>query len=334
MKPYYIVGDAIHRVKMVSDTSGGASNLIDRSLSIENLTAAWEAVRKNGGAAGADRITIRRWQRDWEARLVELGAEVRARQYRPIPLRRFRIPKADGNFRDFGIPAVTDRVLQRAVLQVVDDILDPHFVPTSFGYRTGRGVRDAVACVARMYKRGLTVVIDADIDECFASIDHDLLRRFWARTVPDPTLMWLVDLWLAGMSRPGKPACGLSLGGVLSPLLANLYLHRMDVALYRAGWKSLVRYADDFCIFCPSVEDAQLALEATCAALARLKMRLEPQKTRITSFDEGFDYLGVHFEGSEYSYQTAGMTIRVKAPRVQMPIGWVPEGYEAWERST
>jgi len=309
-------------------------DLIKQAITMQNLTAAWESVAANHGAAGMDGVTIQRWRRDWEARLVRLRRDVMNNTYRPSPLRRFRVRKADGHFRHFGIPTVTDRVLQRAALQVLDDVFEPLFLPCSFGYRCGLGVQDAIARIVTLRDRGLVWVLDADIDECFANIDHSRLMTFVRQDVDDPVMLRLIEQWLAVMQPSTDNRRGLSLGGVISPLLCNIYLHRLDTALFAAGWDSLVRYADDFCVFCASEADAQAALAATTRVLRDLAMALEPHKTQITHFDRGLGYLGVHFERDTYSFVSACKRITVKGSARRIPANWVPEGYEAWQRST
>jgi len=301
---------------------------------MRNLRAAWENVAQNGGAGGIDGITIRRWRMDWETRLTELRQSVLGNTYKPLPLRRFKIRKADGNFRHFGIPTVTDRVLQRAILQALDDYFETIFLPSSYGYRVGRGVRDAVRRTAELRDEGFSWVLDADIDECFQNIDHALLIMFLEEHVRDFLVLRLIRQWLAVMPESDRDQKGPALGGVISPLLCNIYLHRLDEALSAGGWNSLVRYADDFCVFCLTETDARRAYDKTARILADLKMTFEPHKTQITNFERGFDYLGVHFEGDEFSFISANKRVRVKRPAKDMPLGWLPEGYEQWERST
>jgi retron-type reverse transcriptase len=147
-------------------------------LAMENLTAAWEEVARKKGTAGIDEVSIKRWRRKWEERLVNLAAAVRANTYRPRRLRRFYVPKRDGSLRQLSILTVTDRVLQRAVLRVVDDRFDRHFLDCSYGYRQGRGLRDAVQAILQHRDAGWQYVLDGDIDECFDSLDHGLLMEF------------------------------------------------------------------------------------------------------------------------------------------------------------
>ena len=170
--------------------------LINQILSKDNLRAAWEEVAANKGAPGVDRVSIKRWKRNWEERLDALAAAVRTNQYRAGKLRRFSIPKKDGTRRWMAILTVDDRVLQRAVLRVVDDLFDRQFADCSYGYRQGRGVRDAIPAILALRNRGRTWVLDADIDDCFNSLDHGLLLEYFQQTVDDPLVLGLVRPWL------------------------------------------------------------------------------------------------------------------------------------------
>jgi len=275
--------------------------MIEQVLDWPNLVDAWDDVQRRGGAAGVDRVSIRRWGRNWEERLVELRRAVMTNTYRPAPLKRFDVPKKGGGRRHLANLTVTDKVLQRAVLNVLDELLDPLFLPCSYGYRKGRSTADAVEALCVSRDEGLVWVLDSDIDECFDSLDHTLLMALVAEQVQDPIVLRLIDRWLlAGRRAPDLPV-GVPLGAVLSPLLCNLYLHRLDVALVDAGWRP-IRYADDFVVPCRTEEEANRARQDTATALARIKLQLEPRKTAVVSFETGFDYLGVHFEGDHYSY--------------------------------
>ena len=222
----------------------GGQRLIRRALDWRNLVDAWGRVQETGGAAGSDGVSVRRWGRNWEERLVNLRRAVMANTYRPAPVERFTVPKRGGGVRHMTNLTVTDKVLQRAVLNVLDDLFEQVFLEGSYGYRPGRGVQDAVAAVIAHRDAGLTWVLDADIDECFDSLDHSLIEGFVRQTIEDPIVLRLIDLWLEqGKRRPGDVR-GIPLGGVISPLLCNVYLHRLDVGLHERG-HAVVRYADD-----------------------------------------------------------------------------------------
>lgn len=291
------------------------------------MRAAWEEVAEKKGAPGIDGVSIARWRRNWEERLVNLAAAVRTGTYRPRPPKRFTIPKKDGSLRYLTNFTVTDRVLQRAVLRVLDDLFDRHFLDCSFGYRQGRGVRDAVQVILRYRDEGLRWVLDADIDDCFDSLDHELLMTFVREEVEDPIVLRLIEGWLRVGRRNPEVARGIPLGAVISPLLCNIYLHRLDCGLTRRG-HALVRYADDFCVFCRERAEAEAAWRDTEEVLAQIRLRLEPRKTAITSFDEGFDFLGVHFYRDTYSFIAAGKRVEVEGPFDDtLFYDYVPEGY-------
>lgn len=229
--------------------------------------------------------------------------------------------------RPMAILTVTDRVLQRAVLRVADDVFDRAFHDCSFGYRAGRGLRQAVPKIIEHRQRGRQWVFDADIDDCFGSLDHELIVEFFRKRVDDPVVLRLLKQWLKkGRLHPLK-AVGVPQGGVISPLLCNVYLHPLDVRLALGGF-SPIRYADDFCAFCDSEEQAQQARQETETILVELKLRLEPAKTKITHFDEGFDFLGVHFYRDTYSFLCAEKRIEVKGEfDPALFYDYVPEGY-------
>jgi len=278
----------------------GAS-LLDRILAPENLAAAWEAVAANAGIPGVDGERIGRFRRNWEARLVALADDVRNNHYRPAPLRSILIPKRSGGQRQIGIPTLNDRVLQRAALQALLPRLDRKFLSCSYGYRPRRGVAQAVAQVIHYRDRGLGWLLEADIDDCFGSLDHTILAGLLEREIRDARVLALMDGWLAvGRPQPNEPR-GIAQGLPISPLWANLYLHEMDWQLVRNRW-SLVRYADDFIVLAPSADAAARSRTVVAATLDTLKLRLEPAKTRISSFAEGFEFLGVRFKDDTYSF--------------------------------
>jgi group II intron reverse transcriptase/maturase len=292
------------------------TNLLDKALEMQNLRLAWNEVDENKGVGGVDGVSLKAWRRNWEERLANLAAAVRANTYKPLKLRLRRIPKQDSRqFRTLRIPAVSDRVLQRAVLEVLYPVFEPRFLDCSYGYRPGRGLRQAVQRVIVLRENGYRHVLDADIDEFFDNVDHALLLRFLENDLPDDSLLPLVRRWLERARVNPERALGIPLGSPLSPLWANVYLHRLDRTLTNGGWQ-MVRYADDFLVFTelqPHLDEAHAQVET---ALTHLRLRLEPAKTRLTSFDEGFDFIGVHFEGDEYSYTYLGKQVRVDDKRV------------------
>jgi len=301
--------------------------MIDRVLAWRNLCDAWDRVADNRGAPGIDRVSIRRFGRHWEENLRRLRKLVRTNRYRPAKLRRIAIPKRTGGQRLLSIPTVGDRVLQRAALNVLDDVFERQFLECSYGYRVGRSLRGAVAAMLRYRDRGLGWVLDADVDECFDSLDHELLAALLGAEVGDPVVMGLIRAWLRVGRRYRRPDRGIPLGMPLSPLCCNVYLHQMDRALVRDGW-ALVRYADDFVVLCASRPQAEAAREAVAEVLRGLRLQLEPHKTEITSFRRGFEYLGVRFEGQEYSFVWKEKRFEVQGPTPRWLWGYLPTEYE------
>jgi group II intron reverse transcriptase/maturase len=217
---------------------------MDRILDPANLAEAWDVTAANGGIPGADRVSISRFRRDWEARLAALADAVRSGRYRPGRLRVLSIPKRGGGRRRITVPTLDDRVLQRAALQVLLVHFDRQFLNCSYGYRPKRGVAQAIAAVIRYRDRGLRWVLEADIDDCFGSLMHATLLDLLAKEIHDARVMALMECWLeAGRPRRDE-ARGIALGMPISPLWANIYLHQMDWRLLRRRWP-LVRYADD-----------------------------------------------------------------------------------------
>jgi CRISPR-associated protein Cas1 len=300
---------------------------IERILQLDNLRLAWEEVAEKHGAPGVDDVSITRWRRNWEERLVELRRSVRANTYRPRKPRVYTIPKRDGGQRRISILTVSDRVLQRAVLRVVDDVFDRTFLDCSFGYRAGRGVRSAIPVILAQRDAGRQWVLDADVDDCFGSLDHGLIVECFSQVIDDPLVLRLLRQWLAAGRMSEKSKAGIPLGAVISPLLCNIVLHRLDQSLVQSGFAP-VRYADDFCVFCASRAEAQAALELTDQTLTSLKLRLEPTKTAITHFERGFDFLGVHFEGDSYSFNCQQKRIQVQGGfDAELFYDYVPDGY-------
>lgn len=301
-------------------------SLLAKILAPDNLGAAWQDVAENKGAAGVDQVSVKRWSRNWQERLDALDKDVRSGSYQARRMRRFSVPKKDGSLRHLSIPTVTDRVLQRAVLRVVDDAFERVFLDCSHGFRQKRGVRRAIPAIIAQREAGREWVFDADIDHCFESLPHHLIRERFRMVVDDPMLTGLLNQWLkAGQSAPGV---GLAMGSVISPLLCNVLLHELDEGLLRAGFHP-IRYADDFCVFCQSHSQATEAWQVTESLLAGLELKLKASKTSITSFDEGFDFLGVHFYRDTYSFTAAEKRIEVHGEFVpRLFHDYVLEGYE------
>ena len=301
--------------------------LIQQVLSHENLSAAWDEVAAKKGAAGVDRVSIKRWRRRWEENLQNLALAVMTNTYQPSPSRTVCIPKKKGGWRRISILTVTDRVLQRAVLRVVDDCFDHGFLDCSYGFRQGRGVRDAVSRIIELRDQGYQWVLDADIDDCFNNLDHMLIRHFFRQTVADPILNRLVRQWLRVGASSEEDHRGIEMGGVISPLFCNLVLHQVDRVLSVSGWK-MVRYADDFCVFAGSETEVCRAYDIVGEVLAALHLEYEPHKTRITDFDHGFDFLGGTFIRDEYHFTSNKKRVAIEGDLDNdLFIDYHPEGY-------
>ncbi len=267
----------------------------------EALRRAWRKVRAAGGGAGMDGVDLAAFERRREAEIQGLRGEVLAGRYRPRAIRRVFVRKADGGLRPLTVWTVRDRVAQRAV----HDFLEPHFealfLDCSHGYRPGRSVASAVQAVVDGRNRGLRWVLDADIRDCFARIDGGRVLGMVEARVPDPLILALLEGWLAARApdRAGRrEAAGVSQGGVLSPLLSNVYLHAFDAAVTRAG-VHLVRYADDLVCLTRRRREAEAARVLAAATLAGLGLELHPRKTRVVHLDAGFVYLGTRFLRNE-----------------------------------
>ena len=276
--------------------------LFDRIHRGDVLWAAWERVRANKGAAGVDEVTLAEVEAYGVQRmLAEIAESLRAGSYRPPPTRRVDIPKPAGGVRPLGIPTVCDRIVQAAAKIVCEPIFEADFSPCSYGYRPGRSATDACEAIRVAFPEGCGWAVEFDIADFFGSIDHDVVMGLVARRVSDRRTLKLFRGWLgAGVMVDGvfqETVSGTPQGGVISPLLANIVLHELDVALEgRNG--VFVRYADDGVVMVRSRAHAEQALELIRATLAGLGLVVHADKTKIVDLREGregFDFLGWHF---------------------------------------
>jgi RNA-directed DNA polymerase len=278
--------------------------LMDRIWRADILQEAWRRVKRNRGSAGIDRETLAAVEQyGVERMLTELDAALRAGTYRPPPVLRRYIPKAGGRQRPLGIPTVRDRVAQMAATLVLTPIFEADFRASSYGFRPKRSATQALEALRVHGARGGNHVLDADIRDYFGSIDQQRLLRLVARRVSDQRVLKLLRQWLAaGVMEDGvwtRTMAGTPQGGVISPLLSNIYLHVLDRVWEDrcAHVGTLVRYADDFVVMCATKRQVEEARRRVGDVLTRLGLELHPEKTRLVDLShgrEGFDFLGCH----------------------------------------
>ena len=277
-------------------------SLMDKVHPERTLIAAFEAVARNQGAAGVDHVTTTMFEAHLASNLKNLSEDLRTGRYRPQSIRRHYIPKPGSEEkRPLGIPTVRDRVVQTALRYVLEPIFERDFAKHSYGFRPGRGCKDALRCVEKHLKEGYTYIVDVDLKSYFDTIPHDGLMSLMSQKVSDGRVLSLVQDFLHQGVLDGleeyTPETGSPQGGVISPLLSNIYLNPLDHLMAEDGY-TMVRYADDFVILCRSAEEAHRALEQIQHWTATAGLTLHPTKTRIVdATTDSFDFLGYTFEG-------------------------------------
>lgn len=277
-------------------------SLIDKVYALKTLEAAWRKVRGNNGSAGVDDISIERFDADAEKYLTEVSEALKAGTYEPQPVKRVYIPKGKGKKRPLGIPVVKDRVIQTALKFVLEPIFENEFHRNSYGFRPGRGCKDALREVDRLLKEGFRYVVDADLKSYFDTIPHDRLLEHVETKVSDTRILDLLKGFLSQNIMENMetwtPVSGTPQGAVISPLLANIYLHPLDEMLNGSGIH-MIRYADDFVILCREKHEAEKALQMVKEWVDATGLELHPDKTHIGDSrmpGEGFEFLGYRFE--------------------------------------
>lgn len=288
---------------LVNGVKGGKwYSLWDKVWDRRTLEASWQAVARNGGAAGVDGVSVERFEAHAGRYLEELEEELKAGSYRPLSVRRTYIPKGDGSFRPLGIPTVKDRIVQGALKRVLEPIFEWEFLDVSYGFRPGRSAKDALREVDGWLKEGNCWVVDADLKGYFDTIPHEELMDEIKTRISDGCVLELIERYLGqgvleGLKR-WTPTRGTPQGAVLSPLLANLYLHSLDWLMTAEGYR-IVRYADDFVILCASEQEARTALSKVQVWVQGRGLSLHPDKTHIGDCrqdGQGFEFLGYRFE--------------------------------------
>lgn len=279
-------------------------SLIDKVAAPENLLASYVTVAEHQGAAGVDHVTVEDFGKGLTDRLDRLESTLREGRYRPQDVRRVWIPKPGSREqRPLGIPTVRDRVVQTALLHVLEPIFEREFAEHSYGFRPNRGCKDALRRVDTLLKRGYRYVVDADLRSYFDTIPQERLRARVAERVSDGRVLDLVDLFLQQGVLDGlahwRPTTGTPQGAVISPLLSNIYLNPLDHEMAARGYE-MVRYADDFVVLCRTQAEAEAALDWVRQWVETNGLSLHPEKTRIADAEgAGFAFLGYHFRGGQ-----------------------------------
>lgn len=274
-------------------------SLYDKVFLEKHLKEAFFQVKRNGGAGGVDRVTLAQYARNLERNTKELSRLLREKRYRPLPVRRVYIPKPNGKKRPLGIPAIRDRVVQQSLANIIQPIFEPTFHKASFGFRPSRSPHQAIQQVEQHLSQGYQWVVDADIEDFFGNLDHELLLCDLNTKIADGSILALIRAFLeAGAMEEGKTVyqtTGTPQGGVISPILSNVYLDSFDWQMTEKGYR-LVRYCDDWIVLTKTKEEAKQALALSRKLLSKKKLTLSREKTDIIHHAEGFEFLGFWFK--------------------------------------
>jgi len=277
---------------------------------MELMRQAFKAVKKNRGVAGIDKVSIQMFEQNLEQNLTALMRKMKRGFYIPLALLRKLIPKGRSGKRPLGIPAVRDRVAQEVIRRLLEPYFEPYFSNWSFGFRPNRSCHQAIVALLEFKRMGYKIVLDADIKGFFDNIPHSLIMKLVAQRIADGNILRLIWKFLkSGVMEDGvfkKTKKGTPQGGVISPLLANIVLDVLDKELASAGY-IFVRYADDFLVLAKSTSAIEKAYDLVRDVIEdKLQLQLSLEKTEITSFTKGFDFLGFHFS-------KGSVTIRAKS---------------------
>lgn len=274
--------------------------MIQALTDLNNLNMAFRRVEASQGMAGVDGITIRRFKEDLAVNLRRLAYEIEMDIYRPLPLLKFLVAKKDGSPRPLAVPAVRDRVAQAGILNIIAPILEKEFEDSSFAYRRGRSVKQAAMRIKELRNQGFRFVVEVDLVAYFDNIDHSLLEAKLNNYILDSKVVQLLMCWVRNEAYDGKQVFilkkGIPQGSVISPILANLFLDDFDEEVMRRGYQ-MVRYSDDFIIMAKTGREAESALELTDKIMTLHHLSLDDKDTGITSFEKGFNFLGLTFMG-------------------------------------
>jgi group II intron reverse transcriptase/maturase len=310
------------------EAEGSGRDLLEQALARENLVLSWKRVKANGGSAGVDGLTIRETAGYLKAHWPRTREELLTGRYRPRPVRRVQIPKPGGGVRELGIPTVTDRLIQQALLQVLQPLIDPTFSESSYGFRPGRRAQDAVLKAQQYVQEGYRVVVDVDLEKFFDRVNHDVLMDRLAKRIADKAVLRLVRRYLeAGILSHGvvmERYEGTPQGGPLSPLLANVLLDGVDRELERRGHR-FVRYADDCNVYVRSRKAGERVLAGLQKLYARLHLKVNRAKTAVAGAF-GRKFLGFRFWGAPgggVKRAVAGQALQTFKQRIRRITGRV-----------